>query len=190
MSLSRIFLFCTRAITFALPVTLFFCFVRLLLLRKKGEKLVLKTELLYAVFCFYLSALIQITVIRGGVDLHHLLTLERSTKTIQPIPIIYTLLELKNGLWAFLYPVLGNILWFLPLGVMLPLLKPCWKKWLPLCLTGFLLSFGIEVFQWFFGSGISDIDDILLNTLGTLLPQAACTIYHSRLKRSQKERNH
>ena len=168
MSLQGILLFSFRAAALALPVTLFFCLGRFFLLRAKKQPFHLLREGLYAVFCFYLVALVQITVIRGGVSLWELPTLERSLETIQLVPVIHTLAELQNGLWAFVYPVVGNMVWFVPLGFLLPLIKPSWAKTLHICLAGCCLSLTIEVCQWIFGSGISDIDDVLFNTLGAL----------------------
>lgn len=184
MSLQGILLFSFRAAALAVPVTFLFCLVRFFLLHQKKQRPVFQKELLYALLCFYLTALIQITIIRSGITFEQLLTTKRSWETIQLVPVIHTLAELKNGLWAFIYPVVGNMIWFVPLGILLPLANPCWKKALLLCLTGCVLSFTIEVCQWIFGSGISDIDDILLNTLGTLagylLFQAGRWLWHHR----------
>lgn len=180
MSLQGILLFSFRAAALALPVTFFFCLGRFALLRAKKQSPLWIREGLYALFCFYLVALVQITIIRGGVRLAELPSLERSMETVQLVPIIYTLAELKNGLWAFIYPVVGNMVWFIPLGMLLPLIKSSWTKALPFCLAGLCLSLTIEICQWIFGSGISDVDDLLLNTLGTLagylLYRLGCTI--------------
>lgn len=62
-------------------------------------------------------------------------------------------------------PYLGNILLFIPFGFLLPLL---WKRQRPFWKTtscGFLLSLAIELSQ-LFNRRISDIDDLLMNTLG------------------------
>lgn len=61
---------------------------------------------------------------------------------------------------------LGNIGMFAPIGFSLPLL---WRKrhWYHALLTGALFSCSIEVLQVFVGR-VSDIDDVLLNTLGTM----------------------
>ncbi|MCY7585860.1 VanZ family protein, partial [Bacillus safensis] len=61
-------------------------------------------------------------------------------------------------------------------------------RWQKALLGGFLLSTMIEVLQWMFSqSGIitrsSDIDDILLNTLGTAL---GCIVYQIYRKRKEK----
>ena len=64
--------------------------------------------------------------------------------------------------------VLGNLIWFVPLGFFLRWLysRLTWKGCLWLAAA---LSTGIELFQWLLQSGISDIDDIIFNTIGALL---------------------
>lgn len=71
-----------------------------------------------------------------------------------------------KGPWV-MFLMLGNIGMFLPVGLLPALLwrKPRWWKAL---LTGFLTSFFIEFIQFFIGRN-SDIDDVLLNTMGALL---------------------
>ncbi|QNK40716.1 VanZ family protein [Caproicibacter fermentans] len=66
---------------------------------------------------------------------------------------------------ADIRPYLENILLFIPFGFLLPLL---WERYHPFWKTvscGFLLSLSIELSQ-LFNRRISDIDDLLMNTLG------------------------
>ena len=61
----------------------------------------------------------------------------------------------------------GNIIAFMPLGVLIPLLR----RNLSLCTTflvGLGLSTFIELTQWLTGLGSCDIDDIILNVLGAM----------------------
>ena len=63
-------------------------------------------------------------------------------------------------------PYLENIMLFIPFGFLLPLL---WERYRPFWKTvfcGFLLSLVIELSQ-LFNRRITDIDDLLMNTLGT-----------------------
>lgn len=50
---------------------------------------------------------------------------------------------------------------------------PVWatvsSAWQTVLVCGLLLSLGIECLQWIFGSGVSDIDDIIFNGMGALL---------------------
>lgn len=62
----------------------------------------------------------------------------------------------------------GNIILFFPLGVYIQLFmkKKSIFKALFLC---FITSFILEVLQYLFGLGASDIDDVILNSFGGLL---------------------
>lgn len=61
-----------------------------------------------------------------------------------------------------------NTLFFVPLGLCLPLIKPDWKS-LQVLSTGFLVSLLYEVLQYILAIGMADVTDLLLNTLGTCL---------------------
>lgn len=64
--------------------------------------------------------------------------------------------------------IVGNLLLFVPIGLLTPLLWPRWRRWGLPVLLGLLLSLGIEFSQLFIGRG-ADVDDVWLNTLGALL---------------------
>ncbi|MEI4790996.1 VanZ family protein [Bacillus sp. FJAT-53060] len=83
----------------------------------------------------------------------------------------------------------GNILLFVPLGFFLYQTFRT-MRWQKAVLAGFILSAMIEVLQWIFSqSGIitrsSDIDDIILNTLGTAI---GCIVYQMYRRRKEKIR--
>ncbi|MBN7773533.1 VanZ family protein [Clostridium aminobutyricum] len=66
-------------------------------------------------------------------------------------------------------PYIENILLFVPLGLLLPFI---WKKYEVLwktALSGITLSLIIELIQLFNIRRVTDIDDLLMNTLGTLI---------------------
>jgi len=65
--------------------------------------------------------------------------------------------------------LLGNILIFIPLGFLLPLLIKRFRNTLAILLAGFFLSVFYECFQLVTGIGVFDVDDMLLNTLGTAI---------------------
>jgi glycopeptide antibiotics resistance protein len=68
---------------------------------------------------------------------------------------------------------LGNVVLFLPLGFLLPILSERFRRFRRMLLTAALLSLSIETIQFllrFVGNDRAvDIDDVLLNTLGGLL---------------------
>lgn len=79
----------------------------------------------------------------------------------------------------FLSNFLGNILLFAPIGFFIPLL---WKlSGKAVILIGFLSSLLIEICQ-LFQSRYSDIDDILLNVLGTALGLLLYRLVHFALR--------
>ena len=63
----------------------------------------------------------------------------------------------------------GNILGFVPLGCLLPRLDPFFRKMGRTVLTGMMLSAGVEAAQLITRIGSCDIDDVILNTVGTAL---------------------
>ena len=65
--------------------------------------------------------------------------------------------------------LLGNLLGFMPFGILLPLLLPWFRHFFKILFAGFLLSLGYECTQLFFGLGIFDVDDLILNTAGASL---------------------
>lgn len=76
--------------------------------------------------------------------------------------------DITNGVRAYLVNSGLNILLFVPLGFILPLLWKEFRSRRTMCFTGFLLSLGIELAQ-LLNYRISDVDDLIMNTLGAWL---------------------
>lgn len=72
------------------------------------------------------------------------------------------------GMVSFINNVLGNIIGFFPYGMILPIIIPRMRQGFLVVLSGFWLSLGVEALQLFTGVGCFDVDDLLLNTFGTL----------------------
>ena len=66
----------------------------------------------------------------------------------------------------------GNVVAFLPLGVLVPLIRRRPTRAWHVALLGAALSLTIEVLQLASGRRTADVDDILLNTLGALVGYA------------------
>ena len=62
--------------------------------------------------------------------------------------------------------LLGNVLMFLPLGFLPPVLWNGFRKWWKMLLWGGLMIVGVEMVQLFALVGKCDIDDLLLNLVG------------------------
>ncbi|MCM3733049.1 VanZ family protein [Fictibacillus nanhaiensis] len=70
--------------------------------------------------------------------------------------------------WLIFKNIIGNIILFLPLGLLLPLIFRVFNSWRIMFVVGFGTSFLIEVLQYEYAKRIFDIDDILLNGLGAI----------------------
>lgn len=100
---------------------------------------------------------------------------------INYVPIVNTIGEIWRRimyekqvlLWDALENIYGNILMFIPLGIMLPLFHPFFKTRRNTIITGFASSFLIEFTQ--LASRLIhnyrhiDIDDVILNTSGAAI---------------------
>ena len=167
------------------PIIIFWGVGRLIVLRKRraqGKQTPLKREIWLWILVIYLILLLQITVFRFG--LHWVpLDVARTTNS-QPLVTLRLLTP-----WAQFYNIVGNIVWFVPLGLALPqVFKGCgfWR----VLLLGALLSVTIESLQYLFYTGISDIDDVIFNTLGAVTGWLALIIYRllTKLKRQLKKK--
>lgn len=110
----------------------------------------------------YLGILLRITVFRSGFGLENLFQNGNINLTLftEYLPM------LRSGDWfRFIYLFVGNIVWFVPLGIFMELGKKEKPLWLIL-LCGLALSLFIETLQYVFGTGVSELDDLVLNTLG------------------------
>ena len=65
--------------------------------------------------------------------------------------------------------LVGNLVVFMPLGFLLPLLSEELQKFSEVFINVFTFALGIEVFQLFSAFGAFDVDDILLNCLGAVI---------------------
>ena len=89
--------------------------------------------------------------------------------------------DITSGMKAYLINSGLNILLFIPLGFILPLLWKEFRSRRTMCLTGFLLSLGIELAQ-LLNYRISDVDDLIMNTLGAFLGYELLMLLRRRKK--------
>ena len=78
--------------------------------------------------------------------------------------------------------VFGNVIAFAPLGAFLPLLRRRTGIWTNLLIV-VCTSVAVEIIQGVFGLGASDIDDVILNTLGGLIGILFFTLLRVLLRR-------
>ena len=65
--------------------------------------------------------------------------------------------------------LVGNVIVFVPFGFLLPYVLTLGRNFFVMLLNAFVFVLGIEVFQLFSAFGAFDVDDILLNCVGTVL---------------------
>lgn len=158
-----------RAITAGLPPFILWGLVRglyLLLRRRRGLQPPVREALLWA-FILYLSVLVQITTVRGGAGDRWLAELPLRLTRVNFVPLIglYRLIRYGSAGDAA-YNIIGNLLWFFPAGILLPVIWPKMRRFCRTLAFGASLSLVIELFQLLLGTGITDVDDIILNAAG------------------------
>ncbi|MNQ89858.1 VanZ like family protein [compost metagenome] len=129
-----------------------------------------KTIFLYAVFICYIVFLLKLLFL-SRISLVEIFDSHRtSNRSINLIPfhsikefLLGDSAKIQRFAWS---NVVGNILIFIPLGTYLSLFKKE-KRIIPnLLFIICLASLSVEVIQGLLGIGASDIDDIILNSLG------------------------
>lgn len=121
-----------------------------------------KKYLLMFFFLSYLSVVLLLTLFT-----HNYYTYGRS----ENLKIFSSLaLMIRSGSLALIFKnVIGNMLLFLPFGLLLPLLSKPAGRYPLLILSAFLFSLFIESSQYLFASRIFDIDDMWLNITGAVI---------------------
>jgi glycopeptide antibiotics resistance protein len=135
-----------------------------------GRSVSLRRVISAALLVTYLSLLLK-------------LTLFLDTGSIPPpdqrlnlVPFKTIVLDLKDGGRAMVVNFLGNLVAFVPLGFLVPLLRESRAGAQGIAVLSIALSLLIETLQYLSGSRVADIDDVVLNTLGGLLGYAAWAV--------------
>lgn len=81
--------------------------------------------------------------------------------------------------------VIGNTAMFIPSGIVLPIIYKKLNSFLKVIGVGALISLCIEILQLPFFERTSDIDDLLLNTLGAGIGYLIYTLVHKLIMRKQ-----
>lgn len=169
-----------------LYLVLFFI-LRLVWKKWRHQKIQWRRELKLSGFVIYLLMLLFLTVFRDAYFPWQLqLHFHRPLSQINLRPLVETL-KLTRGLSKldFFYNFFGNILWFLPFGYGFCALSHRKASMGKVVASGCLFSICIESLQFLLYTGVSDIDDVIFNTLGATLGYG---IYHLIHHRSQKGR--
>ena len=98
----------------------------------------------------------------------HLIEKKYRTANFTPFATIYYYLTGQDttGTWSNL---LGNIVLFIPFGLIIPILFPKIKQLTQIFLAAFLTSLFFEMLQLLIALGTFDIDDCILNSVGAMM---------------------
>ena len=198
MGLDGILFYCLRAGRFALTVGAVYAALRILAVCRGRAKPQPERFALQLTAVCYLAALTEIVALRG------LTVTGRSVQwlplgTIGPLAAEFVQTvgkPLRLGLadfdliarkaWPLVYHVAGNLVWFVPLGLLGALLCAAPGSRLPdlrrpgvALAAGAVVSFALELTQFVLATGASDLDDILLNALGALLGWGVWRLGHA-----------
>ena len=123
----------------------------------------MKRKIITFIYILYILILLRMTVFRSHLSCERLFT-GRINKVLfrEYLPM------LRNGAWMrSFYLFFGNIACFVPFGIYQRWQKN--RKILTIMLMGFLFSSFIETMQYVLGTGVSELDDLILNTFGAVL---------------------
>jgi glycopeptide antibiotics resistance protein len=70
---------------------------------------------------------------------------------------------------TWFYNTFGNILLFFPLGILISLFFVSVNRFTQVMYLSIFVSFSIEITQYITTLGVFDVDDVILNTLGSIL---------------------
>ena len=101
------------------------------------------------------------------------------------VPFRSMIRDWSTGGWPFIINFVGNVVAFLPMGLLPPLIRTRPMKLWQVLVFSFGLSLFIECSQFLSGRRVPDVDDLILNTLGGYLG----FVLSQRIKRSSRAAN-
>lgn len=165
MTYNEIIMMVMDSISISVVLAFFSMIVTYFYKRFKHEQMVrpIRTATLF----MYLYMLLYVTVFRGGLfqSVAHSINLVPFDSLFTTAYYQQQILGSLAALWIFMYNVIGNILWFIPVGLFASTFIKKLSLIKVICLS-FVLSITIEILQYIFYTGISDIDDLIFNVIG------------------------
>ena len=130
----------------------------------------------------YLVVLIRIVLFKQVALYNLFAAIGSMERTISIIPFKSLLDMINNNISVtrILENILGNISILIPFGLLLPIVQKDKSK--KIILYGLITSALIEIIQYVFALGSSDIDDLTLNTLGTIIGYLLYKIIHKKAR--------
>lgn len=152
---------------------------------KKEEHRLVLAWTLFIVYMVFLMYFLFFAEIMGRTyidrDYHYNLTPFREIRRF----IVY---RRTLGWFAVLSNLLGNVLAFVPFGMILPMLTTKCRNFFHIVLLGFDFSLFVETIQLISKVGSFDVDDLILNTLGAALGYLAYRLIRRYFRRKHDDR--
>lgn len=156
---------------------------------EKIRKKIIRRQLFF-VFIFYIIMLVDFTLIDGsmGRNIFNVLSWDETafmeyintSTNLVPFKTVRLFINgYKNGylpVFAMIENILGNLLAFMPLPFFVSCLFKHFEKWYTILITVTCSVFLVELLQFLFLTGSSDIDDVILNVSGAMLLYAIMKI--------------
>ena len=121
-----------------------------------------RKRLTNCLFLFYILAVLSLTVIVRETMV--LRTPENRGVVLRPFREFE---EMMNGMHFFWFKqIFLNVLLFVPFGFLLPMIRTCFKNPILTVATGCIFSGFIEIAQYITGRGLTEVDDVITNTIG------------------------
>ncbi len=138
----------------------------------RQKRIIWKHEALLLLMYINLAVIIRFTFFPRELVNGHIQPLIFDVKTAFPfriniIPFV-NLLQYENKR-DIIWNVVGNTAMFIPSGIILPVVYKKLNNFAKVVAAGALISLSIEVIQLPFGSRATDIDDLILNTIGVMI---------------------
>jgi glycopeptide antibiotics resistance protein len=137
----------------------------------------------FTAFAVYIIILLRLAVFRDDFLSYGLF--RHGTFNIVPLAA-YLKLYSTHAYYFMFIQFAGNIGWFIPFGFLLPFITVRFGTLKPILLFGFLLSFIIELSQFAFGTGVTELDDLILNTFGVAVGFWLYRLYRRISKKIKK----
>jgi len=101
------------------------------------------------------------------------------------VPFESYFVVITEGDMEILLQILMNIAMYIPLGLLLPRCFTLFERYRYIFLVAVISSVGIELVQGIFRLGLFEVDDIINNTLGSMIGMGIYALFH-RFKNSTK----
>lgn len=132
-----------------------------------------KKTILAATFAVYLAAAVYLLFMRHAASDMLFSEYVRQNTNFIPFFSFYVLYTTPYISYRVLVPffknLIGNLVLFLPWGIMLPLLGKRFKSAKPFFLLTACVIIAVELLQLVFKVGICDVEDFILNMLGAAI---------------------